>query len=160
MCPPCRSSSDEIFAVTKLLIHFSKVRQPEQQQPFPGSFILTMPSGLRSQLHQRTLSLRTCPNERSDGSSATCRCRVNRPMLSLDLDQGYSSRMSTVCLTNRGDSKAALPGPGPSMGLRGCAWRRRDRLAMALRGRSLTGKYDSSAGPTVTQATGLTAVRG
>src|SRR5207248_4169702 len=115
MCPPCRSSSDEIFAVTKLLIHFSKVRQPEQQQPFPGSFILTMPSGLRSQLHQRTLSLRTCPNERSDGSSATCRCRVNRPMLSLDLDQGYSSRMSTVCLTNRGDSKAALPGPGPSI---------------------------------------------
>src|SRR5947207_15929588 len=101
MCPPCRSSSDEIFAVTKLLIHFSKVRQPEQQQPFPGSFILTMPSGLRSQLHQSTLSLRTCPNERTDGSSAACSCGLNRPMLSLDLDHGHSSRMSTCRLATR-----------------------------------------------------------
>jgi hypothetical protein len=38
--PPCRSYSDEVFAVPKLLIRFPKVHQPERQQPFPGSFLL------------------------------------------------------------------------------------------------------------------------
>ena len=61
-----------------------------------------MPLPLRSQLDQRTLSSRACPSEHLDGASTACRHRVDRPMLSIDLDQGCSSRMAIVCLINKG----------------------------------------------------------